>query len=131
MLILDFKESVFNYFNLGRKDSSVVTLVPPTSVDLGLYPKFVCGLIFIRSQSYSKGFSLGTLVFLPQENRLPAYSIWLWCCASRSSMGRVQGSPPSQLHSSFGPHMSNIHELSLVVNNAVDDPTHRMSGRVV
>ena len=56
-----------------------------------LGPEVVCGLSFSRSQSDSKGFSPGTPVFLPQQNRLPAYSIWLWCCAPRSNMGRVQG----------------------------------------
>ena len=51
----------------------------------------VCGLSFTRSQSDSEGFSLGTPVLLPPQNRLPAYSIRLWCCAPRSYMGRVQG----------------------------------------
>ena len=51
----------------------------------------VCGLSFSRSQSDSEGFSPGTPVFLPPQNRLPAYSIRLWCCAPRSYMGRVQG----------------------------------------
>ena len=53
--------------------------------------RVVCGLSFSRSQSDSEGFSPGTPVFLPPQNRLPAYSIRLWCCAPRSYMGRVQG----------------------------------------
>ena len=55
-----------------------------------LGPGIVCGLSFNRSQPDSEGFSPGTPVFLPQQNRLTAYSIRLCCCAPRSSMGRVQ-----------------------------------------
>ena len=70
--------------------------VSPTSVTrVQLWPRVVCGLSFSRSQSDSEGFSPDTLVFLPPQNRLPAYSIRLWCCAPRSYMGRGQG--PSAL----------------------------------
>lgn len=46
-------------------------------------------LDYCRSESDSKGFSPGTPVFLPQQNWLPAYSLWLWCCAPRSRVGCV------------------------------------------
>ena len=52
--------------------------------------RVVGGLSFSRSQSDSEGFSPGTPVFLPPQNRFQAYSIWLWCCAPRSYMARVQ-----------------------------------------
>ena len=64
--------------------------------DLGsTMARIVCGLSFSRSQSDSEGFSPGTPVFLPPQNRLLAYSIRLWCRAPRSYMGCVQG--PSAL----------------------------------
>ena len=78
---------------LGSQDGLVVInnafhLYDPGST---LGPEIVCGLSFSRSQPDSEGFSPGTPVFLPLQNRLTAYSIRLWCCAPRSYMGRVQG----------------------------------------
>lgn len=35
----------------GSKDGCVVTLMPPTSADMSSHFKFICGLIFSRSQS--------------------------------------------------------------------------------
>ena len=65
--------------------------LPPLRPRFNSGLEVVCGLSFSRSQSDSEGFSPGTPVFLPPQNRLPAYSIRLWCCAPRSYMGRVQG----------------------------------------
>ena len=78
--------------------------------------RVVCGLSFSRPQSDSEGFSPGTPVFLPPQNRLPAYSIRLWCCAPRSYMGVVRGRVPSRQHSSFGPT-----SLSCALSNSVSD----------
>ena len=57
----------------GTQDTCSVTRVQ-------LWPRVihVCGLTFSSSPVP------GTLVFLPTQNQLPAYSIWLWCCALRS-----------------------------------------------
>ena len=80
------------YLIKGSQDGLVVInsafhLCDPGST---LGPGIVCGLSFSRSQPDPEGFSPGTPVFLPQQNRLTAYSIRLCCCAPRSSMGRVQ-----------------------------------------
>ena len=78
---------------MGSQDGLVVInsafhLCDPGST---LGPGIVCGLSFSRFQPDSEGFSPGTPVFLPQQNRLTAYPIRLWCCAPRSYMVRFQG----------------------------------------
>jgi len=51
---------------------------PPTYLARGLNPDLVhTWAEFRRSQSDSEGFSLGTPVFLPPQNQLPANYIWL------------------------------------------------------
>ena len=76
----------------GSQDGLVVINFTSHLCDPGsTLARVVCGLSFSRSQSDSVGFSLGTPVFLPPQNQLPAYSIRLWCCALRSYMGCVQG----------------------------------------
>ena len=83
--------------------------------------RVVCGLSFSRSQSDSEGFSPGTLVFLPPQNRLLAYSIRLWSCAPRSYMGRVRQ------HNSFGPT-----SLSCPLSNSVSDcEKGRLAGQIL
>ena len=83
-----------------------------------LWPRVVCELSFSRSQSDSEGFSPGTPVFLPPQNRLPAYSIRLWCCALspgydvKLQPGRggeaVRGVSKSQLTSTKSAQMAGI-----------------------
>ena len=64
----------------------------PWEVRLALYSTFgsptsaiICGLSFNPSLWF-EGFSLGTLVFLPFQNRLPVKNIWPGCCALGSCM---------------------------------------------
>ena len=100
----------------GSQCGRVVTLAPLTSVDPGSNPGLRTWTEICRSQSDSEGFSRGTPVYLPQQNRLPADSIWLWCCARRSCMDRIWGQAHSWQHSSF-----NLTSLSCTLCNSVSD----------
>ena len=87
--------------------------------------RVVCGLSFSRSQSESEGFSPGTPVFLPPQNRLPAYS---GCGAVLRGHTWVvfRGRSPSRQHNSFGPT-----SLSYAVSNSVSDcEKGRLAGQV-
>ena len=67
--------------------------MPPTSVtQVQLWPQVVCGLSFSRSQPDSEGFSPGTPVFLPPQNRLPVIYIWLGLRCSEITNGSYGGS---------------------------------------
>ena len=62
----------------------MVTLLPPTSTDSGSNPELVGGLRYDDRNLTPRIFLRVLLFSLPQQNGLPAYSIWLWCCAPRS-----------------------------------------------
>ena len=81
-----------------------------------LGPEMVCGLSFSRSQPDSEGFSLGTLVFLPQQNRLTAFSISCGAVLQGHTSFVFRGQAPSRQHSSFGPI-----SLSRALSNSVSD----------
>ena len=54
--------------------------------------RVVCGLSFSRSQPDSEGFSPGTPVFLPPQNRLAVNYIWLGLRCSEITHGSYGGS---------------------------------------
>ena len=67
--------------------------MPPTSVtQVQLWPRFVCGLSFSRSQPDSESFSPGTPVFLPPQNRLAVNYIRLGLRCSEITHGSYDGS---------------------------------------
>ena len=69
------------------------SIVPPTSVtQVQLWPRVICGLSFSRSQPDSEGFSPGTPVFLPPQNRLAVNYIWLGLRCSEITHGSYDGS---------------------------------------
>ena len=63
--------------------------LPPVRPGLNSWPRDRMGWVSVDLNLTPKGFSPGTPVFLPHQNRLTSYSIRLWCCAPRSYMGRV------------------------------------------
>ena len=69
--------------NLGCQGGAVVSIGTFHLCDPGSIPAWggYVGWVIGRSQSDSKGFALGTLVFLPPQNRLKANTVPTCCGA--------------------------------------------------